>query len=115
MLVDRGTASSSEIVAGAIKDRGRGKVVGTRTFGKGVFQELMPLSNGGVLDLTVGEYFLPSGENIGNKGVRPNVRAVDDPETERDEALPTGPWPASARRPAPRRGCRRAWCRAGSR
>jgi carboxyl-terminal processing protease len=88
VLVDGGTASASEIVAGAVKDRRRGTVVGTRTFGKGVFQEVQPLSNGGLLDITVGEYYLPSGENIGDKGVRPTVRAEDDVETERDEALP---------------------------
>ena len=88
VLVDRGSASASEIVTGALRDTKRATVVGTRTFGKGVFQEVMPLSNGGVLDITVGEYFLPSGENIGKKGVRPTVRAVDDPETDRDEALP---------------------------
>jgi carboxyl-terminal processing protease len=88
VLVDRGTASASEIVAGAIKERDRGTVVGTRTFGKGVFQEVQPLSNGGLLDITVGEYFLPNGENIGDRGVRPDVKAVDDVETERDEALP---------------------------
>jgi carboxyl-terminal processing protease len=88
VLVDRGTASASEIVSGAIKDRKRGTVVGTRTFGKGVFQEVQPLSNGGLLDITVGQYYLPNGENIGNKGVRPTVRARDDVDTERDEALP---------------------------
>jgi len=88
VLVDRGTASASEIVSGAIKDRKRGTVVGTRTFGKGVFQEVQPLSNGGLLDITVGQYYLPSGENIGNKGVRPTVRAADDVKTKRDEALP---------------------------
>jgi carboxyl-terminal processing protease len=88
VLVDRGTASASEIVSGAIKDRGRGTVVGTRTFGKGVFQEVQPLSNGGLLDITVGQYFLPNGENIGDKGVKPDVKARDDVETERDEALP---------------------------
>lgn len=88
VLVDRGTASASEIVSGAIKDRGRGTVVGTRTFGKGVFQEVQPLSNGGLLDITVGQYFLPNGENIGDKGVRPTVEARDDVDTERDEALP---------------------------
>ena len=88
VLVDRGSASASEIVTGALRDTKRATVVGTRTFGKGVFQEVLPLSNGGVLDLTVGEYYLPSGENIGKKGVRPTVRAVDDPETDRDEALP---------------------------
>jgi carboxyl-terminal processing protease len=88
VLVDRGSASASEIVTGALRDTKRATVVGTRTFGKGVFQEVLPLTNGGVLDITVGEYFLPSGENIGKKGVRPTVRAVDDPETDRDEALP---------------------------
>ena len=88
VLVDRGSASASEIVTGALRDTKRATVVGTRTFGKGVFQEVLPLSNGGLLDLTVGEYYLPSGENIGKKGVRPTVRAVDDPETDRDEALP---------------------------
>jgi carboxyl-terminal processing protease len=88
VLVDGGSASASEIVAGAIKDRRRGTVVGVQTFGKGVFQEVQPLSNGGLLDITVGQYFLPNGENIGNKGVRPTVRAKDDPDTERDEALP---------------------------
>ncbi len=88
VLVDRGTASASEIVSGAIKDRGRGTVVGTRTFGKGVFQEVQPLSNGGLLDITVGQYFLPNGENIGDKGVKPDVKARDDVKTERDEALP---------------------------
>jgi carboxyl-terminal processing protease len=88
VLVDRGTASASEIVSGAIKDRGRGMVVGTRTFGKGVFQEVQPLSNGGQLDITVGQYFLPNGENIGNKGVTPTVKASDDVDTTRDEALP---------------------------
>ena len=88
VLVDRGTASASEIVSGAIKDRGRGTVVGTRTFGKGVFQEIKPLSNGGLLDITVGQYFLPNGENIGDKGVKPTVTARDDVDTERDEALP---------------------------
>jgi carboxyl-terminal processing protease len=88
VLVDRGTASASEIVSGAIKDRGRGTVVGTRTFGKGVFQEVQPLSNGGLLDITVGQYFLPNGENIGDKGVKPTVKARDDADTKRDEALP---------------------------
>lgn len=92
VLVDRGTASSAEIVAGALKDRDRAEVVGTRTYGKGVFQEIRELSNGGALDLTVGQYFLPSGRNLGGKGVSegqgivPDVRVVDDPDTPRDEA-----------------------------
>jgi carboxyl-terminal processing protease len=70
VLVDRNTASSSEIVTGALQDHGRATVVGTHTFGKGVFQEEQPLSNGGALDITVGEYFTPNGRNLGGGGVR---------------------------------------------
>jgi carboxyl-terminal processing protease len=94
VLVDRGTASSAEIVTGALQDRHRAKVVGTNTYGKGVFQEIRELPNGGALDLTVGQYFLPSGRNIGGRGIAegrgiaPDVRASDDPDTpRRDEAL----------------------------
>jgi carboxyl-terminal processing protease len=94
VLVDRGTASAAEIVAGALQDRKRAKVIGTRTFGKGVFQEIEELSNGGALDITVGEYFLPSGRNLGGGGVKqgagiqPDETARDDPKTRtRDEAL----------------------------
>ena len=70
VLVNRGTASASEIVAGALQDRGRAKLVGTRTFGKGVFQEVLELSNGGALDITAGQYFTPKGRNLGGRGVR---------------------------------------------
>jgi carboxyl-terminal processing protease len=88
VLVDGGSASASEIVTGALRDRHRATLVGTRTYGKGVFQEVETLSNGGALSLTVGEYFLPSGENISHKGITPAVRARDLPRTRRDEALP---------------------------
>jgi carboxyl-terminal processing protease len=93
VLVDGGTASASEIVAGALQDRKRAKLVGVRTFGKGVFQEIMPLDNGGALDITVGQYFLPSGRNLGGpgtkpgSGLKPDVRAPDDPDTKADETL----------------------------
>ena len=69
VLVDHDTASAAEIVTGALQDRSRAKVVGTRTYGKGVFQEIQPLSNGGALDFTVGEYFTPNGQNLGGGGV----------------------------------------------
>ena len=88
VLVDRGSASASEIVAGSLRDRGRARVVGTRTFGKGLVQEVEPLSNGGVLDLTVANYYLPSGKTIGRRGLAPDVRARDNPGTPPDEALP---------------------------
>ena len=87
MLVDHGSASASEIVTGALRDRGRATVVGQRTYGKGVFQEVEPLSNGGVLDITVGSYFLPSGQNIAMKGITTAIRAKDNPRTRRDEAM----------------------------
>jgi carboxyl-terminal processing protease len=87
-LVDGGSASASEIVTGALRDRKRAKVVGTRTFGKGLVQEIEQLSNGGVLDLTVANYYLPGGETISTKGIKPQIRAADDPDTDRDEALP---------------------------
>jgi carboxyl-terminal processing protease len=70
VLVDRDTASAAEIVTGALQDHHRATVMGTHTFGKGVFQELVPLSNGGALDITVGEYFTPNGRNLGGGGVK---------------------------------------------
>ncbi len=93
VLVDRDTASAAEIVTGALQDRGRAKVVGTHTYGKGVFQEIQPLPNGGALDLTVGEYFTPNGRNLGGGGVKqgagitPNVYAYDNPTALGDHAL----------------------------
>jgi carboxyl-terminal processing protease len=92
VLVDKNTASAAEIVTGALQDRHRARVVGTRTFGKGVFQQVLELSNGGALDITAGQYFTPGGRNLGGKGVTPgsgispDVKATDDPKTKRDEA-----------------------------
>ncbi|MEA2125790.1 MAG: carboxyl-terminal processing protease [Solirubrobacteraceae bacterium] len=91
VLVDGGTASASEIVTGALQDRDRATVVGTTTFGKGVYQEVDDLPNGGALDITVGEYFTPKGRNLGprdgKRGLTPDVKAEDDPDTKPDEAL----------------------------
>jgi carboxyl-terminal processing protease len=93
VLVDRDTASASEIVAGALQDHKRAEVVGTRTFGKGVFQEVIELHNGGALDITAGQYFTPDGHNLGGGGVtpgagiQPDVKAADNRKTPRDEAL----------------------------
>jgi carboxyl-terminal processing protease len=93
VLVDGGTASAAEIVAGALKDRRRAQLVGTRTFGKGVFQEIEPLDNGGALDITVGEYFTPSGKNLGGggtkrgAGLQPNVVVRERASNRDDRAL----------------------------
>jgi carboxyl-terminal processing protease len=70
VLVDNGTASAAEIVAGALHDRRHALVVGEHTYGKGVFQQIERLVNGGALDITVGEYFTPSGHNLGGGGTR---------------------------------------------
>jgi carboxyl-terminal processing protease len=70
VLVDGNTASAAEIVTAALQDHHRATVVGTHTFGKGVFQEEEPLSNGGALDITVGQYFTPNGRNLGGAGVK---------------------------------------------
>jgi carboxyl-terminal processing protease len=88
VLVDRSSASASEIVTGALRDHERATVVGQKTFGKGVFQQLEPLPNDGLLKITVGGYYLPDGENLAGDGIEPPVKAKDDPKTRRDEALP---------------------------
>lgn len=87
VLVDKGSASASEITAGALKFRDRALVVGTNTFGKGVFQEVTELKNGGAISLTVGRYVLPGDHFITKRGLAPDLRVEDDPKTERDEAL----------------------------
>ncbi len=78
VLVDSNTASASEIVTAALQDHRRATVVGTHTFGKGVFQEEEPLSNGGALDITVGEYFTPNGRNLGGGGVKQGAGVVPE-------------------------------------
>jgi carboxyl-terminal processing protease len=87
VLIDRGTASAAEVLAAALADDAGAEVVGTRSYGKGVFQEERTLSNGGALKLTVGEYFTPDGVNLAEShGIHPDVKAQDDPKTKADEA-----------------------------
>jgi carboxyl-terminal processing protease len=90
VLINRDTASAAEILAAALSERAGATLVGTRTFGKGVFQQVIDLSNGGALDLTIGEYFTPDGNNLAGTGVHPDVRALDDPRTRPDEGLQRG-------------------------
>jgi carboxyl-terminal processing protease len=87
VLIDRNTASAAEILTAALADEAGATVVGARSFGKGVFQQEVGLSNGGALKLTIGEYFTPDGTNLGGNGIRPDVPARDRPGTARDEAL----------------------------
>ena len=73
VLVNGGSASASEIVAGALQDHHRATIVGTQTFGKGLVQTVMPLSRGRAIKLTTSEYFTPSGDSINETGVTPDV------------------------------------------
>ena len=77
VIVNEGSASASEIVAGALKDHGRAIVVGTRTFGKGSVQTVLPLYNGGALRLTTALYYTKSGRSIQATGVEPDIEIKD--------------------------------------
>ena len=77
VLVNEGSASASEIVAGALQDHGRAVIVGTGTFGKGLVQTVMPLSQGRAIKLTTSRYFTPSGESIHDTGITPDVYVED--------------------------------------
>jgi carboxyl-terminal processing protease len=87
VLVNRDTASAAEILTAALGENDLGTVVGTRTYGKGVFQQVIPLDSGGGLELVVGEYLTSNGTSIANKGVQPQVKAPDNPKTPADEPL----------------------------
>ena len=74
VLVNGGSASASEIVTGAIKDYKRGTIIGQKTFGKGIVQEVMPLEGGDAIKLTVAQYFTPNGNYIHEKGIEPDIK-----------------------------------------
>ena len=78
VLVNHDTASAAEIVAASLQERRGAKVVGARTFGKGVFQAVEELSNGGALDITVGRYFTPNGRNLGGGGTKRGAGVAPD-------------------------------------
>jgi carboxyl-terminal processing protease len=73
VLINGGSASASEIVAGALQDQRRGTIIGTRSFGKGSVQTIIPLDGNGALRLTTARYFTPSGRSIQAKGIDPNI------------------------------------------
>ena len=87
ILVNGASASAAEIVAAAFQDHGRAVIVGRHTFGKASVQSIKPLWNGSALKLTTATYLTPSGVDLSEGGVRPQVRAFDRPLTRRDEAL----------------------------
>lgn len=87
VLVNKGSASASEIVAGALRDRLDAKLVGEQTFGKGTVQDRQELSNGAGLHVTIAQWMLPEGEWIHETGIPVDVEVKQDPETEADEQL----------------------------
>jgi carboxyl-terminal processing protease len=87
VLINRDTASAAEILTAAMNDNGGAIVVGTRSYGKGLVQQVIDLSNGGALDLTIAEYLTGKGVSLAGKGIQPQVHVADDPATRPDEAL----------------------------
>lgn len=89
VLVDGGTASAAEVVAGALQDRGRAVLVGSRTFGKGSVQEPIQLSDGSAIEVTVAHYRTPDGQNLEGVGLQPDivVPASADPSVALDRAV----------------------------
>ena len=73
IIINNGSASASEIVAGALKDHKRAIILGEKTYGKGSVQSIIPLSDGGGIRLTVSKYYLPSGKSISDVGVAPDI------------------------------------------
>ena len=87
VLINSGSASASEIVAGALKDHSRAIIVGTRSFGKGSVQSIIPLSGNGAMRLTTARYYTPSGVSIQAKGIEPDI-IVEAGITEINKKLP---------------------------
>jgi carboxyl-terminal processing protease len=89
VLVDGNSASASEILSGALKDSKRAKVVGSQTFGKAVVQSVHPLSDGSGLAVTISRYYPPSGADINNKGITPDIKV--DLTTDQEKRLASEP------------------------
>jgi carboxyl-terminal processing protease len=87
VLVNGGSASASEILAGAIRDRGRGTLIGEKTYGKGSVQILENLSDGSGIKITIAKWYTPNGSQIDGKGIEPDIAVADNDSTVADEVL----------------------------
>ncbi len=76
VLIDGGSASASEILSGALKDNHRAKLIGSKTFGKGLVQKITPLQNGSGINITISKYFTPNGRDIHKQGIPPDVKVA---------------------------------------
>ncbi len=77
MLINYGSASASEIVAGALKDHKRAIILGENSYGKGSVQSIIPLKNKGAIRLTIAKYYLPSGKSISGVGITPDIEVTE--------------------------------------
>jgi carboxyl-terminal processing protease len=91
VLINGGSASASEIVAGALRDHGRATLIGRTTFGKGSVQTILPLSGGQAIKLTTSRYFSPSGVSIHERGIEPDILLPRDAENPARTATATLP------------------------
>ena len=92
VLINYGSASASEIVAGALKDHKRAILVGENSYGKGSVQSIIPLKNNGAIRLTISKYYLPSGKSISEVGVTPDIMILESEDdfkanTDKDNQL----------------------------
>lgn len=87
ILSNENSASASEILIGALKDNNIAKIVGTKTFGKGVMQEVVPVSSGGALKLTIKEFKTPNGDTINKEGINPDIEVKEIKDNDTDEQL----------------------------
>ena len=87
LLINKGSASASEIVAGAIQDYGRGIIMGEQSFGKGLVQQVYPLSDGSAITISTSEYYTPKGRIINNIGIKPDIIIPIEEEQEEDIQL----------------------------
>jgi carboxyl-terminal processing protease len=92
VLIDEGSASASEILAGALKDHGRARILGQKSYGKGSVQSVIPLENGDGVKLTIAKYYSPKGHVIDKKGVMPDVELKTVKEEYKLKDIQNDPW-----------------------